>query len=167
MANGHRHSCRPTCLLCRRLNWTERLFSFERMVWYWRSIWLVYAKLISASQLKCLFIIYYFVQIRTLFSRGAVLIFSWLQERSSAKNDVQTAVPSSCNERTSFRTMSVQFWNKNVAQAVRTILQRSNAQNGVRTAVLFNYFYRGFYLPRMYSSFCVIFLKWDNRKLVL
>ena len=29
-----------------------------------------------------------------------VLIFSWLQERSSAKNDVQTAVPSSCNERT-------------------------------------------------------------------
>ena len=108
-----------------------------------------------------------FVQIRTLFSRGAVLIFSWLQERSSAKNDVQTAVPSSCNERTSFRTMSVQFWNKNVVQAVRTILQRSNAQNGVRTAVLFNYFCRGFYLPRMYLSFCVIFLKWDNRKLAL
>ena len=107
MANGHRHSCRPTCLLCRRLNWTERLFSFERMVWYWRSTWLVYAKLICASQCNCLFIIYYFVQIRTLFSRGAVLIFSWLQERSSAKNDVQTAVPSSCNERTSFRTMTV------------------------------------------------------------
>ena len=98
MASGH--SC--TCLLCRRLNW-----SFERMVWYWRSIWLVYAKLISASQWNYLFIIFYFVQIRTLFSRGAVLIFSWLQERSSAKNDVQTAVPSSCNERTSFRTMTV------------------------------------------------------------
>ena len=77
------------------------------MEWYWRSIWLVYAKLISASQWNCLFIIYYFVQIRTLFSRGAVLIFSWLQERSSAKNNVQTAVPSSCNERTSFRTMTV------------------------------------------------------------
>ena len=38
---------------------------------------------------------------------------------------------------------SVQFGNKNVVQAVRTILQRSNAQNGFRTVVLFNSFYKG------------------------
>ena len=79
--------------------------------------------------------IYYFVLIRTLFSRGAVLS----QERRSNSRSIflykWTNVVQSDD--------SIQFWNTNVIQAVRTILQRSNVQNGFRTAVLFIYFYRG------------------------
>ena len=70
-------------------------------------------------------------------SRGAVLIFSWLRERSSAKSDVQTAVPSSCNERASFRTMTM------FSFGIRTSFRPFEWFCSVwtpRTAVLFNYF---------------------------
>ena len=85
----------------------------------------------------CLSVIYYFVLIRTMFSRGAVLIFSWLRERSSAKNDVQTAVPSSCNERASFRTMTM--FSFGIKTSFRPFEWFCSVWTP-RTAVLFNYF---------------------------
>ena len=108
-------------------------------MWYWRSTWLVYAKLIPVYLLfNILF------KSERCFPAEHVLLFSWLQERCKCQERRS-------NSRSIFwwwtnvaqNDDSVQFWNKNVVQAVRTILQRLNAQNGVRTVVLFNYFYRG------------------------